>query len=245
MVVHHRGHAAVVVDRSIRYATGLLGTPLPLARYGPNSATAVAPERHRTRWRVGLTRARAHRNLNVPESTILYQATILLRTRVSVDAVETPGPRRGSRSVPGGTTRAPGGTPHGEGRYSMDDSRHRMLPLMSHVDVPRGSSPLERIKLSTHSVSSMSTLPLLGPRQLSEDLKQARGPHASTDAHGDHRRLGSAPLAFDEHVAHLPRARHPNQWQSMAIRGISVAISDPPAESPSCQTGGQSRWRRR
>jgi len=53
-----------------------------------------------------------------PESTILYQATILLRTRVSVDAVETPGPRRGSRSVPGGTTRAPGGTPHGEGRFT-------------------------------------------------------------------------------------------------------------------------------
>lgn len=58
-------------------------------------------------------RARAHRNLNAPESTILYQATILLRTRVSVDAVETPGPRRGSRSVPGGTTRAPGGTRRG------------------------------------------------------------------------------------------------------------------------------------
>jgi len=188
-------------------------------------------------------RARAHRNLNVPEceSTILYQATIFLRTRVSVDAVETPGPRRGSRSVPGGTTRAPGGTRRG----TIHGTACSMLPLMSHVDVPRGSSPLERIKLSTHSVSSMSTLPLLGPRQLSEDLKQARGPHASTDAHGDHRRLGSAPLAFDEHVAHLPRARHPNQWQSMAIRGISVAISDPPAESPSCQTGGQSRWRRR
>ena len=115
VVPHHRGHAAVVVDRSIRYATGLLGTPLPLARYGPNSATAVAPERHRTRWRVGLSpdASESASKSEVPESTILYQATILLRTRVSVDAVETPGPRRGSRSVPGGTTRAPGGTRRG------------------------------------------------------------------------------------------------------------------------------------
>jgi hypothetical protein len=81
-----------------------------------NSATAVTPEIHRTRWRVGLTRARAHRNLNVPESTILYQATIVLRTRVSVDAVETPGPRRGSRSVPRGR-REPRAA-HGEGRFT-------------------------------------------------------------------------------------------------------------------------------
>lgn len=166
----------------------------------------------------------------------------------SYDFIEDARVRRRGRDPgsPAGEPERTRGDDESPGRHTArDDSRHRMLPLMSHVDVPRGSSPLERIKLSTHSVSSMSTLPLLGPRQLSEDLKQARGPHASTDAHGDHRRLGSAPLAFDEHVAHLPRARHPNQWQSMAIRGISVAISDPPAESPSCQTGGQSRWRRR
>lgn len=175
-----------------------------------------------------------------PNPQYLYQATILLSRRACPSTRSRPRvPGGGAGAYPGGR-REPRAA-HGEGRFTAP----HVPPLMSHVDVPRGSSPLERIKLSTHSVSSMSTLPLLGPRQLSEDLKQARGPHASTDAHGDHRRLGSAPLAFDEHVAHLPRARHPNQWQSMAIRGISVAISDPPAESPSCQTGGQSRWRRR
>ena len=101
------------------------------AQFSNSSRSREAPHTLACR---GLTRARAHRNLNVPESTILYQATILLRTRVSVDAVETPGPRRGSRSVPGGTTRAPGGTPH----TARDDSRHTAC-WASHVSCRRAA----------------------------------------------------------------------------------------------------------
>ena len=98
-----------------------------------NSATAVTPEIHRTRWRVGLTRARAHRNLNAPESSIKYHFTLFaLRTRCPSTRCRAVEPRRGSRSVPRGR-REPRAA-HGEGRFTAPHAASHVSSLMSHVD---------------------------------------------------------------------------------------------------------------
>ena len=94
-----------------------------------NSATAVTPEIHRTRWRVGLTRARAHRNLNAPESSIKYHFT--LRTRCPSTRCRAVEPRRGSRSVPRGR-REPRAA-HGEGRFTAPHVASHVSSLMSTV----------------------------------------------------------------------------------------------------------------
>ena len=44
--------------------------------------------------------------------------------------------------------------------------------------------------------------------RLHDDLEQPGGTHAAADAHGDHHQLRAAALAFDQRMAHEPRARH-------------------------------------
>ena len=198
---------------------------------------------------------------------ILYQVSFYVEDALSVDAVSRGRAPAGEPERTPGTTRAPGGTRRG----TIHGTACCLSCLITHVDgAARSTVNVSRL-LSTHSylafnpsckvhsaqkISNRPAAPMPPPTHMvtTADLAPRLLPSRSTWPTCREPAIPisgnpwqSVTISGQSVAISGPPAESPSS-QSVAIRGNpwqSVAISDPPAESPSCQTGGQSRWRRR